>query len=461
MRLGDDLLHRISGRAGRVTCKRCGYKIGIDARGSSLEVLSGGHKLDLGASDLALDADAEEQSDELLEAAPLSSDEAPISTEDVLREMTTHFSEYPLSLRDGADPAPPARVTLAPPISDELKARRRASQIAQPVSDAQFTEAPLPPLYRDDDSLSPHALGELDDDEDGFHLPENFKSSPMSSNLRDETFQSLYPQPRRREPMPQGAESRFGRENRARAKHPPVAGQLKRPVVAASLSQPQEELSAPSKSSSWGPWALAIAACIGLVVNIATGPLDAGISSLFGKKSQGKTPLQLQESAATQAAVAVQEPQREAETNWVELLPEDQVVEESPVLEQPVPEPAALAKKQITADKTSDATNAKVKAEKEAVVEELIIPFSTSAAAQAIQQASALASRCRRAGDPSGVATINITFSSSGSVTTATVSGPPFAGTETGSCIADQFRKAKVPEFSGERVTMSKTVTIN
>lgn len=457
MRLGDDLLHRISGRAGRVTCKRCGYKIGIDARGSSLEVLSGGHKLNLGASDLALDADAEEQSDELLEAAPLSGDEAPISTEDVLREMTTHFSEYPLSLRDGADPTPPARVSLAPPISDELKARRRASQIAQPVSDTQFTEAPLPPLYRDDDSLSPHALGELEDDEDGFHLPENFKSSPMSSNLRDETFQSLYPQPR--EPTPQGVESRFERENRARAKHPPVAGQLKRPVAAANVSQPPEELSAPSKSSSWGPWALAIAACIGLVINMATGPLDAGISSLFGKKTQGKTPPQLQDSDATQAAVAVKEPQMEAATNWVELLPEDQVAEESPVLEQPVQESAAFAKKQITAGETSEQT--KAKAEKEAVVEELMIPFSTSAAAQAIQQASVLASRCRRAGDPSGVATINITFSSSGSVTTATVSGPPFAGTETGSCIADQFRKAKVPEFSGERVTMSKTVTIN
>jgi hypothetical protein len=46
-----------------------------------------------------------------------------------------------------------------------------------------------------------------------------------------------------------------------------------------------------------------------------------------------------------------------------------------------------------------------------------------------------------------GVATITVTFASSGRVTTANV-GPPFAGTPLGSCMARVVRGATVPPFS-------------
>jgi hypothetical protein len=46
-------------------------------------------------------------------------------------------------------------------------------------------------------------------------------------------------------------------------------------------------------------------------------------------------------------------------------------------------------------------------------------------------------------------------------VTTANISGPPFAATPTGGCIASTLRKTRVPAFAGDMVTVRKTVTIN
>jgi hypothetical protein len=87
-------------------------------------------------------------------------------------------------------------------------------------------------------------------------------------------------------------------------------------------------------------------------------------------------------------------------------------------------------------------------------------PFDRAAAQAALTSAAAQASACRKDGDPSGIAAVVITFAPSGRVTSANVSGPPFAGTPTGSCIASALRKAKVPPFDGDRVTVSKTITI-
>jgi hypothetical protein len=87
--------------------------------------------------------------------------------------------------------------------------------------------------------------------------------------------------------------------------------------------------------------------------------------------------------------------------------------------------------------------------------------FDAAAAASALDDAASRASSCRQPSDPSGVAVVTITFAPSGRVTTATISGPPFVGTATGSCIAAAMRTAKVPTFSGQFKTVKKTVTIN
>jgi hypothetical protein len=78
-----------------------------------------------------------------------------------------------------------------------------------------------------------------------------------------------------------------------------------------------------------------------------------------------------------------------------------------------------------------------------------------------LSQAASQASSCKKPGDPSGTTGVTITFAPSGRVTSAILSGPPFAGTATGSCIASTLRRASVPPFEGDRVTVSKTVVIN
>ena len=87
-------------------------------------------------------------------------------------------------------------------------------------------------------------------------------------------------------------------------------------------------------------------------------------------------------------------------------------------------------------------------------------PFDATAARAALVSAAGAASGCRQEGHPAGTATVVVTFAPSGRVTSANISGPPFAGTQTGGCIAGAMRQAKVPAFSGEHVTVSKTVVV-
>jgi hypothetical protein len=88
-------------------------------------------------------------------------------------------------------------------------------------------------------------------------------------------------------------------------------------------------------------------------------------------------------------------------------------------------------------------------------------PFDTAAAAAALETAASVALACRKAEDPTGTATVIVTFAPSGRVTNATVNGKPFAGTVTGGCIAAAMRRATVPRFTGLPVTVTKRVPIH
>jgi hypothetical protein len=87
-------------------------------------------------------------------------------------------------------------------------------------------------------------------------------------------------------------------------------------------------------------------------------------------------------------------------------------------------------------------------------------PFQAAAAKAALAEAAAQAAACRKGDDPAGNAAVIITFAPSGRVTSATLSGPPFAGTATGGCIASTMRRAKVPPFDGDMITVSKTIYV-
>jgi predicted Zn finger-like uncharacterized protein len=86
-------------------------------------------------------------------------------------------------------------------------------------------------------------------------------------------------------------------------------------------------------------------------------------------------------------------------------------------------------------------------------------PFNTAAAKEALTAASGEAASCAQPGGPTGSGKVAITFAPSGRATSVSVGGA-FAGTEVGSCIARKFRGARVPAFSGEPVSVSKSVTI-
>jgi hypothetical protein len=87
-------------------------------------------------------------------------------------------------------------------------------------------------------------------------------------------------------------------------------------------------------------------------------------------------------------------------------------------------------------------------------------PLDQAALRSALETAAGQAATCKKDGDPSGSAVARITFMPSGRVTAAVISGPPFAGTTTGGCIAATLRRARIPAFSGDMVTVSKTITI-
>jgi hypothetical protein len=86
--------------------------------------------------------------------------------------------------------------------------------------------------------------------------------------------------------------------------------------------------------------------------------------------------------------------------------------------------------------------------------------FDRGAALAALSQAASQSGGCKKPGDPSGVAKVNVTFAPSGKATSAQINGPPFAGTSTGSCLAKLFRSVTVPPFEGDPVSASKTVNI-
>ncbi len=87
-------------------------------------------------------------------------------------------------------------------------------------------------------------------------------------------------------------------------------------------------------------------------------------------------------------------------------------------------------------------------------------PFNKGAAISALASAAAAASGCKRPDGPTGSGRVTVTFMPSGRATGANVSGGGFGGTSVGGCVASVFRRAKIPPFDGDPVTVSKSFTI-
>jgi hypothetical protein len=85
--------------------------------------------------------------------------------------------------------------------------------------------------------------------------------------------------------------------------------------------------------------------------------------------------------------------------------------------------------------------------------------FDADVAAAAITAAFQRAQGCRRPADPTGLATVTVTYAPSGKVTLALVDGT-FAGTPVGSCIAAALRSAVIPPYRGKLVTVKRSSAI-
>ncbi len=86
-------------------------------------------------------------------------------------------------------------------------------------------------------------------------------------------------------------------------------------------------------------------------------------------------------------------------------------------------------------------------------------PFDKAAAIAALSAAAGSAQSCKTPDGPTGGGKVSITFMPSGRATNTQVSGD-LAGTAIGGCVARIFRSAKVPAFSGDAVTVSKSFTV-
>lgn len=85
-------------------------------------------------------------------------------------------------------------------------------------------------------------------------------------------------------------------------------------------------------------------------------------------------------------------------------------------------------------------------------------PFDRGAAAAAL--GSINVASCKKSDGPTGSGHIKVTFSPSGTVQSAVVDQPPFAGTAVGGCVAGKFRSAHIPAFAGAPIPVGKSFVI-
>jgi len=87
------------------------------------------------------------------------------------------------------------------------------------------------------------------------------------------------------------------------------------------------------------------------------------------------------------------------------------------------------------------------------------IEFNTAAAREALESAGQRAASCRTIDTPAGAARVAVTFAPNGSVTSALIESGPLVGTPAGTCVASKFRSVHVPVFTGDVVTVHKTIS--
>jgi hypothetical protein len=82
-------------------------------------------------------------------------------------------------------------------------------------------------------------------------------------------------------------------------------------------------------------------------------------------------------------------------------------------------------------------------------------PFDKQAASSVLSSVDL--GKCKSTNAPRGEGHVSVKFMPAGGAADAIVDKGPFMGTPTAKCIAKEFKKAKVPAFSGDTVQVGKT----
>ncbi len=197
------------------------------------------------------------------------------------------------------------------------------------------------------------------------------------------------------------------------------------------------------------------------------------VGLLLGRSGNKEAPAPDSSAKEQAAATTSSEPEKKTEAKHEETKPAESATAEASAKPTPSTAPTSSAtssssKSASTSSTTkSSSSSSREKETKTAAPkpEEMpsqgVAPFSVSAAQVALTQAATNAGSCAKPAGPTGGGKVQVTFATSGRVTTATVMGSPFAGTPVGGCVAGVFRKARVPAFAGNPVTVSKSFAIH
>ncbi|HEX6272628.1 MAG TPA: zinc-ribbon domain-containing protein [Polyangiaceae bacterium] len=189
-----------------------------------------------------------------------------------------------------------------------------------------------------------------------------------------------------------------------------------------------------------------------------------GLGLLLGRSGKEEPPKDTDRESATAASAAPEK--KETKDAKEEKKEEEKKTEEAKPEASASAAPSASAsdkKVAVSSGKTTPSTGSPTttkEPKKEEAPAAGTAPFSVSAAQVALTQAATNAGACKKPDGPTGSGKVQVTFATSGRVTSATVGGPPFAGTPVGGCVAGVFRKAKVPPFAGNPVTVSKSFSV-
>ncbi|MES1186289.1 MAG: zinc-ribbon domain-containing protein [Myxococcales bacterium] len=220
----------------------------------------------------------------------------------------------------------------------------------------------------------------------------------------------------------------------------------------------------PAKKKGMGLW-IAIAA----VVAIGGGAVAAGLpAKLAGAPPPAPTPSAAPAAVAPTPAAVAPSPEATAATS-ASAVPAASAAPVAAVGGAATTAPAGATPATPTAAKPGEATPkpsetaakpVEKPAEKpaEAAASDAP-PFDKAAAIAALSAAAGNAQSCKTPDGPSGSGKVSITFMPSGRATNTQVSGD-LAGTAVGGCVAKLFRSAKVPAFSGDAVTVSKSFSV-